>query len=62
METLGVWCEEGKDCDQNIGGNLKTKIGDPQIQIQYLKQRISIAVQRGNAATISSSLLAAGNK
>ena len=55
VETMGPWCEEAINWINNIGSNLNLKSGDSRSK-HYLYQRISLAVQRGNAASIMGSL------
>ncbi|KAJ4447838.1 hypothetical protein ANN_09846 [Periplaneta americana] len=51
VQTLGSWCKEAKDLVSEIGRSLVTVTGDPHCT-NYLRQRIGIAIQRGNAASI----------
>lgn len=48
---MGVWSEEGKKWVESIGEKLKRKTSDPKSKL-YLMQKISMAIQRGNAAAI----------
>ena len=48
IETSGVWGKEGLKMIQQIG----SKISNLTRSTHYLMQRISIAVQRGNVASI----------
>ena len=54
-ETMGPWCEEGKELIEKLGSMLIKKTGDPKSK-KYLKERISMAIQRGNAASILNTL------
>ena len=54
-ETMGPWCEEGKDLIEHLGSMLNRKTGDLKSK-KYLKERISIAIQRGNATSILNTL------
>ena len=51
VETLGPWCPEAKALVQEIGKKLEEITGDSRAT-NFLKQRISIAIQRGNAASV----------
>ncbi|KAJ4446830.1 hypothetical protein ANN_13528 [Periplaneta americana] len=51
IETFGPWCRDAKDLLTQIGTRLLSRTGDPRC-INFLRQRIGIAVQRGNAASI----------
>ncbi|KAJ4431611.1 hypothetical protein ANN_20210 [Periplaneta americana] len=51
VETFGPWCRDAKDLMTQIGTRLLSRTGDPRC-INFLRQRIGIAVQRGNAASI----------
>ncbi|KAJ4433690.1 hypothetical protein ANN_16001 [Periplaneta americana] len=50
----GSWCSEGKALISTIGRSLVQLSGDPRSS-QYLRQRIGIAIQRGNATSILAS-------
>lgn len=50
-ETLGPWCEEALDFIRKLGNLLKMSTGEPRSE-QYLRQRISLAIQRTNTARI----------
>lgn len=54
-ETLGPWCKEGKDLIELIGSMLNKLTGDSNSK-KYLKQRISLAIQRCNAMSILKTL------
>lgn len=50
-ETLGPWCPEALDFVIKLGNLIKMATGEPRSK-QYLRQRISLAIQRTNAARI----------
>jgi hypothetical protein len=51
VETLGVWGPSALSLCAAIGGRLSHLSGDPRAPA-FLKQRLSLAVQRGNAAAV----------
>jgi predicted N-acyltransferase len=51
FETLGPWCKEAIDFTNVIGNRLIAKSGDSKSK-KFLFERISLAIQRGNAASI----------
>src|SRR6267154_294144 len=51
VETLGAWCQEGLNWLEEIGRRVSSVTGD-QRETFFLFQRLSVAVQRGNAASI----------
>ena len=55
VETLGPWGPEAISFVSEIGRRLSTATGDPR-STAFLRQKISLAVQRGNAACIKQSL------
>ena len=55
FETLGPVCSEGASLIASIGNRLSSKSGDPR-ETQFLFQRLSIAIQRGNAASVRATL------
>ena len=55
FETLGPVCSEGASLIASIGFRLSSKSGDPR-ETQFLFQRLSIAIQRGNAASVRATL------
>ena len=55
LETLGPWGPEAHKLITEIGRRLQSTTGDPR-SLSFLRQKISIAVQRGNAACIYGSL------
>lgn len=54
-ETMGPWCQEGKDLIESLGKMLVKMTGDKNSK-KYLKERISIAIQRGNAMSVMKTL------
>ena len=54
-ETMGPWCNEGKDLIEKLGSMLNAMTGNTNSK-KYLKERISIAIQRGNAMSILNTL------
>lgn len=50
---MGAWCVEGKESIRDIVKKLKLKTGDVKSTL-YLIQKISTAVQKGNAVSILS--------
>ena len=55
VETLGVFGEEARSPVRDVGRRLCAATGDPR-EPSYLRQRISVAIQRGNAASIRGTL------
>ena len=55
FETLGPVCSEGASLIASMGNRLTSKSGDPR-ETQFLFQRLSIAIQRGNAASVRATL------
>jgi hypothetical protein len=51
IETLGPWGDDAKKKINEIGQKIQ-KITNESRSTSYLSQRISIAVQRGNAASV----------
>jgi hypothetical protein len=60
VETFGPWCNEARDFVQSVGKRLRSITGEPR-STNYLRQRISIAIQRGNAASVMGSLPPTGS-
>src|SRR6267154_96145 len=52
IETLGTWGPAAVEICKEIGSRLAIESGDPR-SLFFLKQRLGLAVQRGNAASIS---------
>jgi len=55
VETFGSWNAEGLGLVRELGKRLTVITGDPR-ETAFLLQRISVAVQRGNAAAVLGSL------
>ena len=55
VETLGPWNLEGLNFIKELGRRLSRVTSDPR-ETSFLLQRISVAVQRGNAASFLGSL------
>ena len=51
IETLGPWSSEAKHLISDIGNRLNAITGDTRC-LHYLRQRIGLAVQRGNVISI----------
>ena len=51
VETLGPWCAEAIEFIEKLGNLIQERTGEGRAKI-YLKQRISIAIQRSNAASV----------
>jgi hypothetical protein len=51
FETLGPWCKEAIDFVNVIGNRLIAESGDSKSK-KFLFERISLAIQRGNAPSI----------
>jgi hypothetical protein len=55
LETGGSWSEEGLQFISELGRRISQATHDP-LETSYLHQRISVALQRGNAICLSSTL------
>src|SRR6267154_2736094 len=55
VETLGAWCQEGHSWLEEIGRRVSRVTGD-QRETFFLFQRLSVAVQKGNAASVRGTL------
>ena len=55
LETVGSWGQEASTIVSEIGRHLEVARGEPRAA-SFLRQRIGIAVQRGNAVCIRQSL------
>ena len=55
LETGGAWCKEGLDFISELGRRITSATHDP-METTYLFQRISVALQRGNAICLSGTL------
>jgi len=51
IETLGTWGPSAIALCQDLGARIAQVTGDPR-SLAFLKQRLSLAVQRGNAASV----------
>jgi hypothetical protein len=51
VETLGPWSNDALSLLDELGKLLSNTTGTPQAKT-YLKQRINIAIQRGNPASV----------
>lgn len=54
-DTMGPWWNEAKELIEELGSMLIQNTADTKSK-KYLKERISIAIQRGNAASILNTL------
>ena len=52
IETLGSWSPSASEICREIGARIQARTGDPR-STAFLRQRLAVAVQRGNAAAIS---------
>ena len=55
FETLGSWGPEARRFVTIVGAKIRDQSGEPRAT-DFLKQRISVEVQRGNAASILGTL------
>jgi hypothetical protein len=55
FETLGSWGEQAKAFVIQLGRRITEVTGDVR-ETEYLRQRLSIAVQRGNALSVRGTL------
>ena len=60
IETSGVWGEQALSLVKELGRRIAEVTHDPR-STAFLRQRISVAVQRGNAACINGTLAAPSN-
>ena len=51
IETLGVWGQSALDITAEIGRRVMQRTGEVR-SLAFLRQRLGIAVQRGNAASV----------
>ncbi|XP_063631534.1 uncharacterized protein LOC134802767 [Cydia splendana] len=51
VETAGCWCSEAREFFKEVGNRLRDRGLDPRSG-SFLVQRLSIAIQRGNAASV----------
>jgi len=61
IETLGTWGPSAQALCSDIGGRLATESGDKR-STTFLSQRLSLAVQRGNAAAVIGTLPTCDNR
>jgi hypothetical protein len=54
IETAGCWNQTGLDFVSELGKRLTAATADP-LELSYLFQRLSIAVQRGNELSFAGS-------
>lgn len=55
VETMGPWCQEAIDFVEELGNLTATVTGEDKSRC-YIMQRISLAIQKGNAACIMGTL------
>jgi Glu-tRNA(Gln) amidotransferase subunit E-like FAD-binding protein len=55
FETLGSWGEQAKSFVAELGKRITAITGDVR-ETDFLRQRLSIAIQRGNAISIRGTL------
>ena len=55
IETLGTWGPSAISLCEELGGRIARETGDLR-SLAFLKQRLSLAVQRGNAASVLGTL------
>ena len=55
FETFGAWGKNAEQVVSAIGKKIMDKSGDPR-SMEYLRQRISVELQRGNAASVLGTL------
>ena len=55
FETLGSWGEQAKSFTAELGKRVTAITGDVR-ETDFLQQRLSIAIQRGNAISIRGTL------
>ena len=51
FETMGSWGAGAMSFLMNVGNRIKRATGNPRA-MEYLRQRVSIEIQRGNAAAV----------
>lgn len=51
VETMGPWCKEAKTFFNELAKQITMKTHEPRAK-SFLQQRISIAIQKGNAASV----------
>ena len=60
IETLGPWGPNGTKFITDLGNKIKAETKEPK-SLCYLLQAISIAIQRGNAASVLGTVLPSKN-
>jgi hypothetical protein len=55
IETLGAWGPSALDACADIGGRIASRSGDLRAGA-FLRQRLDIAIQKGNAAAVVGTL------
>ena len=60
VETLGAWGSSAKELIRRIGSRVMERTGDSRAT-QFLIQRISIDVQRGNVASVMATIPHSGD-
>jgi len=61
IEIMGVWGSGASDLIRDLGGRLTVQLGDPQAATHF-KQRLDVAVLRGNAITVIGTFPEESNK
>ena len=52
VEISGAWCNQSAQFIEDLGRRINVIINDP-LETTYLFQRLSVALQRGNAVAFS---------
>ena len=55
LETVGHWGKEARDFLRAVGKKIEVSTGEPR-STAFLFQRLSIAIQRGNAVAVLGSI------
>ena len=55
FETFGTWGEDATITLSDIGKKIQHNTGDPRA-LEFLRQKISVELQRGNAASVLGTL------
>ena len=55
VETMGAWGADALALTAELGGRITALTGEPR-STSFLRQRLDIAIQRGNAAAIRGTL------
>jgi hypothetical protein len=56
VETMGPWCKEAKVFFNELAKNISLKTHEPRSK-SFLQQKISMAIQKGNAASVMGTFL-----